>query len=351
MTAVPFAERGGAVRGLLDLATGCYPAFLFGGRVDALPVFHFHDVTRAWLEPRLQYLVDNGYRTVTCDEIARLVVDGVDPGPRAVALTFDDGWSSASSVALPLLRQMNLRAIIFAIPARIGTPGFVTWPELRVMHESGVFDVQSHTRSHAKVFCDSAVTGFVTPGGAADWGDPLDRPLASSNGSIRFVEPDALGTPLYLRRSRMSDARRFLPDESTAERCRNLVAQHGGAAFFDRPGWRAELDALAQGTGRFESDAEREAAIEDEINEGRTLLNDGLGTTTVRHVALPWGIAGDLTRRALRGSAYVTAFAERPLRRRGVRAGDDRYGLMRLNSKFLMCLPGRGRQWFFTAVR
>ena len=59
MTAVPFAERGGAVRGLLDLATGCYPAFLFGGPVGALPVFHFHDVTRAWLEPRLQYLVDN----------------------------------------------------------------------------------------------------------------------------------------------------------------------------------------------------------------------------------------------------------------------------------------------------
>ena len=119
MTAVPFAERGGAVRGLLDLATGCYPAFLFGGPVGALPVFHFHDVTRAWLEPRLQYLVDNGYRTVTCDEIAALVIDGVDPGPKRVALTFDDAWASAWTVATPLLRQMNMRAILFAIPARI----------------------------------------------------------------------------------------------------------------------------------------------------------------------------------------------------------------------------------------
>jgi hypothetical protein len=368
MTAVPFAERGGAVRGLLDLATGCYPAFLFGGPVGALPVFHFHDVTRAWLEPRLQYLVENGYTTMTCEEIARLVIDGVDPGPKRVALTFDDGWASAWTVAMPLLQQLGLTAILFAIPARIrdasavrptiatnagadagtaASPAFVTWPELRAMHASGVFDVQSHTRSHAKVFCDAAVTGFVIPGSA---GDPLDQPLESANGVVRFVEPDALGTPLYLKRSRMSDARRFLPEAGTAERCRQFVASHGGADFFARPGWHRLLEPLAQGNGRFETDAEREAAIEEEIHEGRTLLNDALGSTTVRHVALPWGIAGGVTRHALRDSAFVTAFAEEPLRRRGVRAGDDRYGLMRLNGKFLTCLPGRGRQWFLTAV-
>jgi hypothetical protein len=380
MTSVPFAERGGAVRGLLDLATGCYPAFLFGGPVGALPVFHFHEVTRAWLEPRLQYLVDNGYRTVTCDEIARLVVDGVHPGPRSVALTFDDAWSSAWTVATPLLQRLKLRAIVFAIPARISDapapratadeagptdggahymPGqspqppassmFVTWPELRAMHNSGVFDVQSHTRAHAKIFCDAAVTGFVAPGFAAE--PYLDRPLAAAtNGSVRFVEPEALGTPLYLRRSRMSDARRFLPDEGTAERCRQHVARNGGAQFFDRPAWRAELEPLAAGNGRFETDDEQETAIRDEMAEGRAMLNARLGATGVRHLALPWGIAGDVTRRLLQDSGHVTAFAERPLRRRGVRAGDDRYGLMRLNSKFLMCLPGRGRQWFFTAV-
>jgi hypothetical protein len=370
MTAVPFAERGGTVRGLLDLATGCYPAFLFGGSVGALPVFHFHDVARAWLEPRLQYLVDNGYRTVTCDAIARLVIDGVDPGRRAVALTFDDAWASVWTIAMPLLRRMKLQAILFAIPARIadaaavrptmddveggdrlahGSP-FATWPEVRAMHESGVFDVQSHTRSHAKVFCDSTLTGFVTPGFGSE--PYLDRPLASANGTIRFVEPDALGTPLYLRRSRMSDARRYLPDEQAAERCRDHVARSGGASFFERPRWREELGALTRaGDGRFENDAARAAEILEEINLGRALLNSGLGTTTVRHLALPWGIAGDLTRRALPGSGHVTAFAERPLRRRGVRAGDDRYGLMRLNSKYLTCLPGRGRQWFFTAVR
>jgi hypothetical protein len=375
MTAgIPFAERGGAARGLLDLATLCYPAFLFGGSVGRLlPVFHFHDVTRAWLEPRLQHLADNGYQTVTSDEIQRLVVDGVTPGPRAVALTFDDGWASAWTVATPLLRRFGFRAILFAIPGRMsdapsvrptlddrpldpsvasaGSP-FVTWPELRAMHASGIIDVQSHTRVNAMMFGGAAVTAFVTP--AYGYEPVLNRPIieATGNGGLRVVEPTALGTPLHVRRSRMSDARRFLAEEAVAERCREHVARSGGADFFNRPTWRTELTAIAsQGGGTFENDETRAAAIRDELAEGRALLNAGLATSTVRHVALPWGIAGSLTRRVLAETGHLTAFAERPFRVRGVRAGDDRYGLMRLNGNFLTCLPGRGRRWFLTTVR
>ena len=52
-TGVPFEERGGKLRGVVDLAAGRYPSFLLGGPVgDLLPVFHFHDVTRADLEAK-----------------------------------------------------------------------------------------------------------------------------------------------------------------------------------------------------------------------------------------------------------------------------------------------------------
>jgi hypothetical protein len=368
-TGVPFAERGGKLRGLLDLATGCYPAFLFGGSLrGVLPVFHFHEVTREWLEPRFQYLAENGYRTVTCDQIVRLVVSGVDPGPRAVALTFDDAWASVWTVAAPLLREYTLTAILFAIPARVpeadtvrpsdraiatagqeSGPLFATWPELRAMHASGIVDVQSHTRSHAMIFSDETLTGFVTPDYARE--PLLGRPLASVDDPLRFVEPDALGTPLYQRRSRMSDALRFVADERAGDRCRDHVRRQGGAAFFGRTTWRQELmEIAANSPGAFETATAQAAAIRTELALGRALLNERLGTTSVRHVALPWGIAGELTRRALAETGHETAFAERPLRRRGVHAGDDRFQLMRLSGRFLTCLPGRGRQWFFTTV-
>ncbi len=342
MTAgIPFAERGGALRGVLDLVSGCYPAFLFGGSIgDELPVFHLHEVTREWLEPRLQYLAENGYRTVACDEIARYVIDGLRPGPKSVALTFDDAWESAYTVAFPLLKQYRLCAALFAIPARVGQPGFITWPQLRELSASGVFDVQSHTRTHAMIFADAEVVGFVTPDFARE--PLLNRPL----------EADALGTPLYLRRSRMSDARRFYADDRAAARCREHVTQHGGAEFFRMPGWRQQLrSTLGRVQGRFEADGDRLSAIEEELAGARALLNDELRTNTVRHVALPWGISGAISRRAVETTGHELAFAERPWRRRSVRAGDDRFHLMRLNGKFLTCLPGRGRETFFATVR
>lgn len=341
---VPFAERGGAVRGVLDLAGGCYPAFLFGGSVgDALPVFHFHEVTRAWLEPRLRFLADNDYRSVGCDEIARLVIAGVRPGPRRVALTFDDGWSSAYGVAFPLLKQYGLRGILFAIPARVAEEGadspFVSWSQLRELHASGVFDVQSHTRTHAMIFSDPEIVDFVTP-------DFVREPLLN-----RPMGADGLGTPLYTRRSRMSDARRFHADQAAAARCRDHVARSGGAEYFRRPGWRRELLAIAAGSpGAFETDAERAATIRAELADGRAILSDRL-RTDVKHVAMPWGISGDDARRAVAATGHQLAFAERPWRKRLVSEGDDPFQLMRLNGKFLTCLPGRGRQWFFTTVK
>ena len=369
---MPFAERGGALRGALDVATGAYPAFLFGGSIaGAVPVFHFHEVSRAWLEPRLQYLADNHYRTLTADEIARFVIDGVSPGDRAVGLTFDDAWASVWTVAAPLLRRFNQRAIVFAIPNRVPDaaavrpainpeesspieqhegPAFATWPELRAMQESGVADVQSHTRSHAMMFSDPGVVDFVTPDYARE--SILNHPvIADVQGAT--LDADALGAPLYVRRSRMSDARRFLHDAAVSDRCRAHVARNGGRAFFDRPGWREDLARLAQSsTGQFEDGQAGAAVIRQELGEGRAMLNEQLKTNTVKHVALPWGIAGDVARRAVADTGHVTAYAERPLRRRIVRAGDDRHGLMRLNGRFLTCLPGQsGRQWFFNTVR
>jgi hypothetical protein len=341
---VPFAERGGPVRGVLDLVTGCYPAFLFGGSVgDQLPVFHLHAVTQEWLEPRLRFLADNGYRTVTCDEIARLVIDGVRPGPNAIALTFDDAWESAYTVAYPLLKHYGMRAVLFAIPARVAgedeASPFVTWSQLRELQSSGVFDVQSHTRTHAMIFSSDAIVDFVTP--AFDREPLLNRPL----------EADGLGTPLYGRRSRMSDARRFYPDEPTAERCRAHVADHGGARFFERSDWRQELLTIAGSpTGVFERDDERRTTVCAELADARDILSDRL-RARIDHVAMPWGIAGDVARQAVEHIGHTLCFAERPLRRRSVRAGDDRFQLMRLNGKFITCLPGRGREWFFSAVR
>jgi hypothetical protein len=368
---VPFTERGGHLRGVIDLATGVYPAFLFGGAVGRqLPVFHIHEVTPASLEPHLRHVAENGYRTLVADEIADFLRTGRLPADLAVALTFDDARASLWTVAAPLLRRYGLRAITFAIPARVpdadgvrptlddglADPGceddsdtpFVTWPELKALQASGTIDVQAHSLTHLAQFCSAEPVAFVTPAFARE--PRLNRPIVSIDGPPRFLEPSALGAPLYVRRSRLSDGLRFLADPAIGARAVEHVAANGGAAFFEPAGWERALRALLPASrGRFESADDQARAIERELVEGREMLEARLGAP-VRHLALPWGVSGRVTRGLLERAGYVTAFADRMFHPRRVRSGDDPYWLMRLNAKFIPCLPGRGRRTFLSTV-
>jgi hypothetical protein len=369
---VPFTERGGRLRGVIDLATGGYPAFLFGGAVGRhLPVFHIHEVTPASLEPHLRHVAENGYRTLVADEIADFIRTGRLPAARSVALTFDDARASLWTVAAPLLRRYGLRAITFAIPGRMtdaaavrptldtgsADPGraddesatpFVTWAELKALQASGVIDVQAHSLTHIAQYCSAEPVGFVTPAFARE--PMLNRPIVSTGGPPRFLAPSALGAPLHARRSRLSDGLRFLADPAIAARTVEHVAFHGGAAFFERPGWEQSLRAMLPAScGRFESADDQARAIERELVAGREELEARL-RVPVRHLALPWGVSGRTTRGMLERAGYATAFADRMFHPRRVRAGDDPYWLMRLNSKFIPCLPGGGRRTFFSTV-
>jgi polysaccharide deacetylase len=368
-TGVPFEERGGKLRGVIDLAAGRYPSFLLGCPVgDLLPVFHFHEVTRADLEAKLSFLADNGYRTVTSAEIAAYVRRETLLIGRFVGLCFDDAWASLWTVAAPLLKQCGMTAIAYAIPARIVDaagcrptlnnrpvlvddvplapegPPFVTWPELRQLSASGVIDVQCHTDSHSMVFSSSDRRDFVTPHYAST--PILNRPQLMPRPALRFLNAGELGAPLYPARSRMSDGRRAIVPLDVHERCVELVRREGGAAFFSRGDWRSALDRLAEAESRavVENESDQRREIEEELDRGRAMLNDRLGIRSVNHVCLPWGVSGDHTGEALVRLGYRSAFANRLRGIHAVRRGDNPYWLKRLSNRHIFALPGRGRR-------
>jgi len=318
-------------------------------------------VTREDLESKLRHLADNGYRTVTSDDIAGFVDGTARLSRRSVALCFDDAWASLWDVAAPLLKQYGMTAIAYAIPARIedadatrpiagagsrsGSP-FVTWPELRELEASGIVDVQCHTETHSRIFTSGDVCGFVTPSYAST--PFLNQPQLVPPPALRFVTPADLGAPLYPVRSRMSDGTRACVAIDVHRRCTELVARSGGAVFFSRADWRPTLERLAANDGSvpLESDAEQNRAIEEELDRGRATLNDRLKTTRVNHICLPWGVSGRRTTAALKRLGYRSAFANRLRGMHAVRRGDDIYWLKRLPNKYIFRLPGRGRRWF-----
>ncbi len=133
--------------------------------------------------------------------------------PRAVALCFDDAWASLATVAGPLLKKHGLTAITYAIPARMADEPraercpFVSWAELAASARLGR---RRRAVAHLLAFDDllrpTCPTGFVEPG--YDATPLLNRPQLAPPPSLRFLTPDDLGAPLYVARSRMSDARR-----------------------------------------------------------------------------------------------------------------------------------------------
>jgi hypothetical protein len=366
----PMTERGGRLRGVIDLVAGRYPPFLFGlGVGNILPVFHFHETTPDALEPAFSYLVENGYRAVTSDDAAALVRTGKHPGARTVMLAFDDALASLWMVVGPLLEKYDLRAVAYAIPARIAdaagprptmtdgpvqveqidasdTP-FVTWPELRALSASGRVDVQSHTFSHSMVFAGGQALGVI--GDGVQLIDSLfSRPRLNDGASPEFLSASRVGYPVFARRSRMSDGRRFWPDAAACERVEAFVREQGGTAFLARPGSTGVLaPKLAAIAGRWESESDQCDAVAFELDAGRQLLEHRLGTP-IRHVCLPWGISGAVTRAALERLGMATAFANRLAGRFAVAAGDDPYFLKRLHCRHIFALPGRGRRTFVT---
>ena len=362
---LPFAERKTPWRGVLDLATGCYPAFLFGGELGRwLPVFHFHEATPEGLGPYLDYLASNGYRTVTSEAVAAYVRRGLHPGPRSVVLCFDDAWASLWTVAAPLLHRHGFQAVTYVHPGRVseaadvratldsaaGAPAgvdasdvpFATWPELRALHAAGTIDIQAHTHWHAMIPCSPDIVDFVTP--QTPPRHPHLYPRVMTDSGERFLSPDDLGAPLYPERSRYSDALRF-EHPAAFEACTRHVRENGGAAFFEREDWiDALLDVVrASGPGRHEPPAGRDAAILADLRSARETLNARLGSDTVRHMCFPWAVSGRAAVRAAEQAGYVTAFSDRVFGGRGVRPGDPPYQLMRLKHQHIYALPGAGR--------
>jgi len=66
---------------------------------------------------------------------------------RSAVLTFDDGCETDYSTAFPCLQHSSYTATFFLSTANIGTPGYLTWAQVREMHAAGM-EFGSHAHNH-----------------------------------------------------------------------------------------------------------------------------------------------------------------------------------------------------------
>ena len=321
----------------LAVATGAVPRFVYGSRVDVLPVFAYHVVGPAF-EQDLLYLQRGGYRTAGIEEVAANALGDSEPDGRTVALTFDDGDESVVRVAAPLLRRYGFRGIAFVVAGVVppsSEHGLAGWAELRTAVATGALEVGSHSLFHHQVPVSPEIVGFVDC--ATDTGFTASIPIPRGRGD---AIPD-LGTPIYRGRPRYTAAAAFLPHPEGVERCRSFALERGEDLLRSSSGLR-ELAKLAPRTGTYETRQEADGAVEADMRSSFDRIGAECPNPAARHLCFPWyartGRAEALAGRAgaaLMFGGYSGRHGRRP----------DRPPLLqRLSPDLLPRLPGPDRQ-------
>lgn len=102
-------------------------------------------------DAQMDYLVENGYTSISPEELYKGLNGEISLPEKSVLITFDDGYVDNYTNAFPILKYYGLKATIFVIPALVSKDvRYLTWEQLQEMEQSGV-TVQSHTLNHRKL--------------------------------------------------------------------------------------------------------------------------------------------------------------------------------------------------------
>lgn len=130
------------------------PILMYHHLIEGKKVDNWDTMTVSRFRQQLKALSQAGYTAVSFEALRQYVNEGVDLPDKPVVITFDDGYESNYRLAVPVLREFNMKATVFVIGAFMGkdtykdtgmsVPPHFDWEEAQKMDEEGVIDIESH---------------------------------------------------------------------------------------------------------------------------------------------------------------------------------------------------------------
>ena len=139
----PLSGTGVYSNGYQTVPILTYHRFTPGGqRCDKLAV------TENAFVDQLGYLKANGYSVIDFRDLADFLAGRSTLPRKSVILSIDDGYRAAYDIAFPALKRAGMKVTVFVYSDFIGAGAGLTWAQMREMVDSGLVDIQPHSKSH-----------------------------------------------------------------------------------------------------------------------------------------------------------------------------------------------------------
>jgi hypothetical protein len=240
------------------------------GGVPALLYYHINyensnSVTPEAFEEQLKYLKQEGYATISKEQLGEFMKSGKRNFEKAVLITLDGGYLDTWVYAYPLLKKYGFSAISFVISWNVEEDEYLgfnlddyysgkitkdmlpncnsniieeggikrklerrlCWREVREMEKSGIIDIQPSSKFHRKVYASDKIIGF-------------NSPLSLSNQDAMLRGDERLGTPDFERQPEFI-TKEFIVYQDLRDKLAQFVKDNGYLSFFKKPNWENEL--------------------------------------------------------------------------------------------------------------
>lgn len=106
-------------------------------------------VTPKNFKEQLRYLRQEGYESITLNDLALNLTIGKPLPPKPIVLTFDDGYVDAYTHAFRRLQRFGFVGTFFLVSAPIDAqnPDFLSWDQVKEMHAGGM-RFEPHSYDH-----------------------------------------------------------------------------------------------------------------------------------------------------------------------------------------------------------
>ena len=138
--------------------------YYIGEKNLQIPIYTYHQIVKNNVDVEINYmqttynnftkqingLLKLGYTPIRYKDLIDYKNNIKPTFKRSCIITFDDGYSSVYNYVFPFIKEHNIPITLFIVNNLVGSDGYMTWEELRQMHDSGLVDIYSHGLNHSE---------------------------------------------------------------------------------------------------------------------------------------------------------------------------------------------------------